>query len=113
MLGACVEQSIGKELAGSSLAALQETTCQLSAQYFDKSLVPIKIIIMMIIITVAGSQTEQLSGGWGEQGCEILAVCVCLDPARWVWSMWLRMLGCRMCCSTDPHPLPELLVTGM
>jgi len=63
VLGACVEPCISKELTCSSLAALQETTCQPSAQYFDKSLVPIKIIIMMIIITVAGSQTEQLSGG--------------------------------------------------
>lgn len=80
MLGACVERRIGKELAYSSLAALQETTCQPSAQYFDKSLVPIKIIIMTIIITVAGAQTEQLSGGWGEHGCEILAVCVWILP---------------------------------
>lgn len=56
----------------SSLALLQEETCEPSAQYFDKSLVLIKIIIMTVITTVAGSQAELLSGGRGEQGCEML-----------------------------------------
>jgi len=62
-----MERYLSKELA--FLAALQAKMCKSSAQYFDKSLVLIKIIIMVIIITVVGS--ELLSRGRQEEDYEI------------------------------------------